>query len=119
MSKNFKRLRQERIRRGMRERIRGTAARPRLSVYRSHAAIYVQAIDDGTGRTMASASSRKSDIGDVKGTPTDLSKAAGAVLADRLKAAGIETAVFDRNTYRFHGRVKALANAVRKGGIKF
>ncbi|MFV1979563.1 MAG: 50S ribosomal protein L18 [Rhodothermia bacterium] len=119
MSKNYKRLRRERIRRGMRGRIRGTAARPRLSVFRSHAAIYVQAVDDTTGRTLASSSSRKGDIGDVKGSPTEVSKAAGSVLAERLKSAGIETAVFDRNTYRFHGRVKALADAVRKGGIKF
>ena len=119
MSKNYKRLRRERIRRGMRGRIRGTAERPRLSVFRSHAAIYVQAVDDATGRTLAASSSRKGDIGDVKGTPTEMSEAAGAILAERLKSAGIETAVFDRNTYRFHGRVKALADAVRKGGIKF
>ena len=119
MSKNFKRLRRERIRKGMRERLRGTAERPRLSVFRSHAAIYVQAIDDATGRTLASSSSRKGDISDAKGTPTDLSKAVGTVLAERLKSAGIETAVFDRNTYRYHGRVKALADAVRKGGIRF
>jgi len=103
----------------MRRRIRGTSERPRLSVFRSHAAIYVQAIDDAAGQTLASASSRKVDIGDAKGTPTEMSEAAGAVLAERLKSVGIKTAVFDRNTYRFHGRVKALADAVRKGGIKF
>lgn len=119
MAKNYKRLRKERIRRGMRERIRGTAARPRLSVFRSHATIYAQAIDDMSGRTLASASSRKADIGDVDGTPIVRSKATGEVLAERLKSAGIETIVFDRNTYRYHGRVKALAEAVREGGIKF
>jgi large subunit ribosomal protein L18 len=103
----------------MREKIRGTAARPRLSVFRSHTAIYVQAVDDATGVTLASSSSRKSDVGDAKGSPIELSKAAGSVMAERLKSAGIETAVFDRNTYRYHGRVKALAEAVREGGIKF
>jgi large subunit ribosomal protein L18 len=103
----------------MREKIQGTAEKPRLCVFRSHAAIYVQAIDDVQGRTLAYASSRKSDIGDVDGRPLDRSKAAGLVLAERLKEAGVETAVFDRNAYRYHGRVKALAEGVREGGIKF
>lgn len=103
----------------MREKIRGTAERPRLSVFRSLTAIYVQAIDDVAGHTLAVASSRASDIGDVAGSPTDKSKAAGELLAERLKAAGIERAVFDRNTYRYHGRVRALADGVRAGGIKF
>lgn len=119
MAKNKKRQRRERIRRGIRAKVRGTAERPRLSVFRSHAAIYVQAIDDSIGRTLAVASSRSSDIGEVDGTPIDRSKAAGGLLAERLKTAGIETAVFDRNTYRYHGRVKALAEGVREGGIKF
>lgn len=119
MAKIKKRQRRERIRRGMRGKIRGTAERPRLSVFRSHAAIYVQAIDDNVGRTLAVASSRPTDIGDVNGTPTEKSKAVGELLAERLKSAGIETAVFDRNTYRYHGRVKALADGVREGGVKF
>jgi large subunit ribosomal protein L18 len=103
----------------MRGKIRGTAERPRLSVFRSHAAIYVQAIDDTIGQTLAVASTRPADIGDVSGTPIEKSKAAGEVLAERLKTAGVQTAVFDRNTYRYHGRVKALADGVREGGIKF
>ena len=119
MGKNYKELRKARIRRGMRQRIRGTADRPRLCVFRSHSAIYAQVIDDAAGTTLASASSRTVDIGQDKGTPTDLSKAAGGVLVERLKSAGIETVVFDRNIYRYHGRVKALAEAVREGGIKF
>jgi large subunit ribosomal protein L18 len=103
----------------MREKIRGTSEKPRICVFRSHAAIYVQAIDDVAGKTMASSSSRSSDIGEVDGQPVDRSKAAGLLLAERLKEAGVATAVFDRNTYRYHGRVKALADGVREGGIKF
>ena len=103
----------------MRERIRGTAERPRLCVFRSHSTIYAQAIDDKTGRTLAAASSRKAEIGDAKGTPTARSKATGTLMAERLKSAGVETVIFDRNTYRYHGRVKALAEGVREGGIKF
>ncbi len=119
MAKNLKRLRKERIRRGLRARIRGTARRPRLCVFRSLNATYAQVIDDSTGKTLASSSTRKGDIGEVKGSPTELSNAAGKVLAERLKPLGIEMVVFDRNTYRYHGRIKALAEGVREGGVKF
>ena len=119
MSKNKKLLRKTRIRRGMRERIHGTADRPRLCVFRSHTAIYVQAIDDSAGRTLAASSSRDAEVAEKKGSPIEMSQATGEILAERLKAAGIETAVFDRNIYQYHGRVKALAEGVRKGGIQF
>jgi len=118
MGKNVKSLRRERIRRGIRARIQGTLERPRLCVYRSNAAIYAQVIDDREGRTLASASSRKSDVGEAAGTPVEKSRAAGRVLAGRLKELGIAQVVFDRNTYRYHGRVKALAEGVREGGIQ-
>jgi large subunit ribosomal protein L18 len=118
MAKNVKRRRRERIRRGIRARIRGTSARPRLCVFRSNTVIYAQVIDDGSGRTLAASSSRKGDVGDAKGTPVELSHEAGRVLAERLKEVGIEQVVFDRNVYRYHGRVKALAEGVRKGGIQ-
>lgn len=118
MAKNIKRRRRERIRRGIRAKIIGTAERPRLCVFRSNSDIYAQVIDDGIGRTLAASSSRKGDIGDAKGTPVQLSQEAGRVLAQRLKEVGIDRVVFDRNTYRYHGRVKALAEGVREGGIQ-
>jgi len=118
MSKNRKNIRRARLRRGIRARIHGTGERPRLCVFRSNTALYAQVIDDREGRTLAASSTRKNDVGDAKGTPLELSKQAGKVLADRLKAIGIDKVVFDRNTYRYHGRVKALAEGVREGGIE-
>lgn len=118
MAKNVKNRRSQRIRRGIRAKIQGTSERPRLCVFRSNSAIYAQVINDREGRTLAAASSRKSDIGDAAGSPVELSKEAGRVLAGRLKELGIGRVVFDRNTYRYHGRVKALAEGVREGGIQ-
>ena len=118
MAKNVKVRRRQRIRRGIRARIQGTVDRPRLCVFRSNTAIYAQVIDDREGRTLAAASSRKLDVGDAGGTPVELSRQAGRVLAGRLKELGINQVVFDRNTYRYHGRVKALAEGVREGGIQ-
>lgn len=118
MAKNVKKRRRERLRRGIRDRIQGTKERPRLCVFRSNTAIYAQVIDDRAGHTVASSSSRKSDVGDADGSPMELSREAGRVLAGRLKELGIKQVVFDRNTYRYHGRVKALAEGVREGGIQ-
>ncbi len=118
MPKNVKKIRRERLRKGIRARIHGTGERPRLCVFRSNTVLYAQVIDDREGRTLAASSTRKNDIGDAKGTPVERCKQAGKVLADRLKAIGIESVVFDRNTYRYHGRVKALAEGVREGGIQ-
>jgi large subunit ribosomal protein L18 len=115
----------DRIRRRIRYRIRkkvsGTAERPRLAVFRSDKHIYVQAIDDGAGRTLAQASTRDPALrADVpRGGNIEAAKAVGAEIARRLKAAGIETAVFDRGGYLYHGRVKALADAARGAGLKF
>lgn len=111
-----KKLRRLRVKRGIRKKISGTAARPRLSVYRSNQQIYAQLIDDDAGNTLASASSIDGD--GAKGKPIEVSKAVGLKLAENAKKAGIEVAVMDRNGFRYHGRVKALAEGVREGGLK-
>ncbi|MCU0430429.1 MAG: 50S ribosomal protein L18 [Cytophagaceae bacterium] len=110
-------LRRERIKKGIRKKISGTAQQPRLSVFRSNAGIYAQIIDDVTGRTIVSASS--AELKAEKGTKSDLSKKVGLELAKKAQAAGIATIVFDRGGYLYHGRVKALAEGAREGGLKF
>lgn len=111
-----KSLRRLRISRGIRKKISGTATKPRLSVFRSNTGIYVQLIDDLTGKTLASASSR--DL-KAKGPKSELSKKVGVAIAEKAKAAGIAEVVFDRGGYLYHGRVKALAEGAREGGLKF
>ncbi|HVD98375.1 MAG TPA: 50S ribosomal protein L18 [Cytophagaceae bacterium] len=111
-----KSLRRLRISRGIRKKISGTTTKPRLSVFRSNAGIYVQVIDDLTGKTLASASSAKLT---EKGTKSELSKKVGMAIAEKAKAAGITEVVFDRGGYLYHGRVKALAEGAREGGLKF
>ena len=108
--------RQKRHRR-LRTRIAGTADRPRLAVYRSLNQIYAQVIDDRSGRTLAAASSLEAK--DSKGKKADLAKAVGTRVAEKAKAAGIEEVIFDRGGYRYHGRVKALADAARSNGLRF
>lgn len=108
--------RRKRIKLGIRRKISGTAERPRLSVFRSNRAIYAQVIDDVKGVTMASISSK--EIGKDQ-LNIESSKAVGKKLAEKIKEAGLETLIFDRNGYPYHGRVKAFAEGVREGGIKF
>lgn len=108
--------RRKRIKLGIRRKISGTAERPRLSVFRSNRAIYAQVIDDVKGVTMASISSK--EIG-KEILNVESSKEVGKKLAEKVKEAGLETVVFDRNGYPYHGRVKAFAEGVREGGIKF
>lgn len=108
----------ERIKRRVRAKVSGTGARPRLSVFRSNAHIYAQLIDDTQGRTLASASSLEGVEADGK-TPVEVGRLVGQRLAEKAKEAGVEVAVFDRNGYRYHGRVKALAEGAREGGLKF
>jgi len=108
--------RQKRHRR-LRTRIAGTADRPRLAVYRSLNQIYAQVIDDRSGRTLAAASSLEAK--DSKAKRSDAAKAVGASIATKAKAAGIEEVIFDRGGYRYHGRVKALADAARSNGLRF
>jgi large subunit ribosomal protein L18 len=106
-----------RIKRRVRGKISGTAARPRLSVFRSNAHIYAQLIDDLNGATLAAASSLGLEAEEK--APVEVGKLVGQRLAEQAKAVGVETAVFDRNGYRYHGRVRALAEGAREGGLKF
>jgi len=105
-----------RIKRRVRGKISGSAELPRLSVYKSNKEIYAQLIDDKTGKTLASASSRALN---ATGTKVDISAEVGKAIAEKAKAAGIENIVFDRNGFVYHGRVKALADGAREGGLKF
>lgn len=110
-----------RRRRSIRARVNGTAQRPRLNVFRSLTGIYAQVIDDLQGKTLASASSIDREI--VKQldgkTKVEAAKMVGQILAERAKKAGVEQVVFDRGGYRFHGRVAALAEGARAGGLDF
>lgn len=116
MDKNvLKNKRRARRKIGLRKRLFGTPDRPRLSVYRSQQQIYAQIINDVEGRTIVSATS----IGLDKGSDADAAGAVGKQLAEKAVAAGVTLVQFDRNGYRFHGRVKALAEAARKAGLKF
>jgi large subunit ribosomal protein L18 len=107
----------QRIHMRVRKKVSGSAERPRLSVFRSNKAIYCQVIDDLTGRTLVAASSAEQGL--PTGTKTDLAKAVGQRIAEKAKAAGIENVVFDRSGYLYHGRVKALAEGAREGGLQF
>ncbi len=111
--------RRTRIKYRVRKSVRGTADKPRLSVFRSNKAIYAQVIDDLGGKTLAAASSHAKDIGEKKMTKTEVAREVGKVIAERAKEAGVETIVFDRNGYLYHGRVKSLAEGAREGGLKF
>jgi len=105
------------VKRGIRKKISGTGQRPRLTVFRSNKHIYAQLVDDLSGHTLASAGSNMKDISGE--SRTEVSKAVGEKLAENAKEAGLEQVVFDRNGYRYHGRVKALAEGAREGGLKF
>ncbi len=111
-SKNIARLKRKKR---IRARIAGTTLRPRLSVYRSNKHIMAQLVDDTVSQTLASAS----DLKDTKGTPLERAKKVGGEIAVAAKAKKIEMVVFDRNGYRYHGCVKALAEAAREAGLKF
>lgn len=114
-----KQTRRDRRRAGIRKRVSGTPERPRLCVRRSLNHLYVQVVDDLAGHTLASASTRDKDFsGDAKGN-TDAAKKIGMTIAERAKAAGVENVAFDRSGFRYHGRIKAMADAAREGGLKF
>ncbi len=110
-----KQQRRNKIKARIRGRISGTAQRPRMSVFRSNKQIYVQLINDQDGTTLAAASSK----GIAEGTKSEIAAKVGEAIASKAIAAGVTEVVFDRNGYLFHGRVKSLADAARKGGLKF
>lgn len=112
-------LKRQKIRYRIRKKISGIADKPRLSVFRSNNEIYVQLIDDLQGRTLASASSREKDIAAQKVTKTEKGKLVGAAIARKAKELGIEKVVFDRGGNLYHGRVKAVAESAREGGLQF
>jgi large subunit ribosomal protein L18 len=104
-----------RRRRRVRAKVRGTAERPRISVFRSNRGILAQLIDDDAGRTLAAVNWTESDLREL--APTEQAHRAGELLAQRARAAGVQVAVFDRGGYQYHGRVKALAEGAREGGL--
>ena len=109
----------QKIRYRIRKKISGSSAKPRLSVYRSNRDIYVQLIDDENGVTLASASSRQADIAAQKVNKVEVSKMVGTAIAKKSGELGIKDVVFDRSGYIYHGRVKAVAEGAREGGLKF
>ena len=114
MTRPAKRLKR---RRRVRAKVRGTAERPRISVFRSNRGVFAQLIDDDAGRTLAAVSWTEPELRSLK--RMEQANKAGAVLAERAKAAGVEAVVFDRGGYQYHGRVKALAEGAREGGLTF
>ena len=117
-----KRLRRMRRKRHVRKKVTGTVDRPRLTVFRSHANIYAQIIDDSAGRTLVAASSLEKaprEKLDGSGGNRAAARVVGAALAAKAVEAGIKKVVFDRNGYAFHGRIRELAEAAREGGLKF
>jgi len=112
--------RRTRIRMRIRKKIKGTAEAPRLAVYRSNKQIYVQVVDDLKGETILSASSKEKELAARTGIKKiEQAKLVGKLLAEKCKEKGIEKVVFDRSGYKYHGRVKSLADAAREGGLKF
>ncbi|MBI2708773.1 MAG: 50S ribosomal protein L18 [Actinobacteria bacterium] len=120
MSHSAQRKRAGRIsrHRRVRKKVRGTADRPRLAVFRSNRHVSAQIVDDVSGRTLAAASTLEADLRDASGNVDGAAKV-GERLAERATAAGITTVVFDRGGFRYHGRVAALADAARRGGLEF
>ncbi|MBL4939480.1 MAG: 50S ribosomal protein L18 [Lutibacter sp.] len=110
--------RRQRIKHRIRKIIFGTATKPRLSVFRSNKEIYAQLVDDKSGTTLVSVSSRDKEIESV-GSKSDIAKLVGKSIAEKAVKAGVETVSFDRNGFLYHGRVKALADAAREAGLKF
>ena len=110
--------RRQRIKYRIRKKLSGSGDRPRMTVFRSNKQIYVQLVDDLTGKTLGAASSKEKEIASQKVNKIDQSKLVGKRIAEVAKEKGIETVVFDRNGYLYHGRVKNLAEAARKSGLK-
>jgi len=122
-TKHDRRSARDRRHRRVRKHVSGTAERPRLAVFRSLRHVTVQLVDDASGRTLAAASTLETELrkslGARGGCTTDAAAAVGRAIADRAARAGLDSVVFDRGGYRYHGRVKALAEAAREGGLRF
>jgi len=116
---NSKSTARQKIRYRIRKRVAGTSSKPRLSVFRSNTDIYAQLIDDNSGATIASASSKQKDISAQKAPKTEKSKMVGEAIAKKAVELGIKQVVFDRSGYIYHGRVKAVAEGAREGGLDF
>ena len=112
-------IRRQKIKFGIRKKISGSAQKPRLSVFRSNSEIYVQLIDDLDSKTLAAASSRDKDIAAQKANKVEKSKLVGAAIARKAGELGLKDVVFDRGGYLYHGRVKAVAEGAREGGLVF
>jgi large subunit ribosomal protein L18 len=119
MATDPKVVRRQKLRWRIRAKVQGTAKNPRLSVFRSNKDIYAQLIDDATGTTLAAANSRQKDIAAQKGTKSEKAVLVGKALAAKATALGLSDCVFDRGGYLYHGRVKAVADGAREGGMKF
>lgn len=117
--KTNREYRRHRIKLRIKKVVTGTSERPRLTVFRSNKQIYVQVIDDTAGRTLVSATSKVEAIANNKVTKIEQARLVGRLIAERAIEAGVNTVVFDRNGYLYHGRVKSLAEAAREGGLKF
>lgn len=116
---NVKSLRRTKIRHTIRAKVSGTSQKPRLAVFRSNSDIYVQLIDDTKGVTLAAASSKDKDIKAQAGTKSEKSKLVGAAIARKASELNVKEVVFDRGGYLYHGRVKAVADGAREGGLQF
>jgi len=112
-------LKRDKIKARIRSRVSGTAERPRMSVFRSNKEIYVQLVDDLSGKTLLAASSKEKGLAGEAGPKVDVSRKVGKLIAERAKEAGLTKVVFDRNGYLYHGRVKALAEGAREEGLQF
>lgn len=117
--KNKKEIRRAGIRKRIRKVVKGTAERPRLSVFRSNSDIYVQLIDDIAGKTLLAASSKQKELAEKRVTKIEQARLVGLLIAERAKEVEIDSVVFDRSGYLYHGRIKSLAEAAREGGLKF
>lgn len=117
MDKNIER--RQKIKFRIRKRVEGTSTKPRLTVYRSNTDIYLQLIDDLSGKTLAASSTKSKDIAAQKGTKTEKSKLAGEAIGRKAVELGITTCIFDRNGRIYHGRIKAAADGAREGGLVF
>ncbi len=116
LTKHAHRLRRHRR---VRKKLMGTAARPRLAVFRSNKHIYAQAIDDFAGRTLASASTVESDLRSGATATVEAARKVGKLVGERVRAAGVDTVVFDRGGFKYHGRIAAVADGAREAGVEF